>query len=749
MENAARIAGMNAGKEAGKTMAGRFGAFGGVFTPCTLTILGVIMFLRFGQVVGQAGLLQAVVIVLLANVITLLTGLSLSAIATNTRVKGGGAYYLISRSLGVEFGGAIGVVFFLAQAIAVALYVVGFTEAFVAAFPSLELSAVAVASIVNTAIFACVLIGAGWTIKVQYAILAVMAAALASFFAGASSSLNVETLRQNFSPAYADGQSFFTMFALFFPAVTGIMAGANMSGDLRDPGRMIPKGTLSAIGVTAAIYLSLVLFLGGTSSRDVLINDNLVVKDVAWSPLLITAGIFAATLSSALSSMMGAPRILQAFARDDVFWWLKPFASGSGRLAEPRRALLLTYVISQVCVTCGDLNTIAPLITMAFLITYGTLNLATYYESVTKNPSYRPRFRYCHWTTSLLGAIACVVVMFLIAPVWAFVSIVLMVALHRYIAFHEIESRWGDVQSGVAFERARKSLLKLEEVLYHPKNWRPSVLALSGGGWQRVHLAVYGHWLTAGHGILTLGQVIHGEVEALLTRRASQEQILRDFIREQELEAFPAVVVAPYLSDGVESLVQSHGLGALRPNTVLLGWPTDPARVESFGAILRVVAGLNRSIVAIRTAEDDEPGEAEADPWEAPPGTVDVWWRGKSNGPLLLLLAHLLVANTAWRTRPIRLLRVAPSEAARSEMTRHLSELIETSRIRATPVVIVGDDAAAAIQHASRDAALVFLGFEAPAEGDELKFFQSMQRMAGDLERVVFVDSAGGMDLDI
>jgi len=188
--------------------------------------------------------------------------------------------------------------------------------------------------------------------------------------------------------------------------------------------------------------------------------------------------------------------------------------------------------------------------------------------------------------------------------------------------------------------------------------------------------------------------------------------------------------------------VQSYGVGALKPNTLLLGWPTDPARVESFGAILRVVAALGRSIVAIRTSEEEE------DPWEIPPGTVDVWWRGKSNGPLMLLLAHLLVANNEWRNRPIRLMRVAPADAARSEMTRHLTELIETSRIRATAEVIVADDPAAAIQNASRDAAVVFLGFEAPAEGDELAFFESMQRMAGDLERVIFVDSAGGMELD-
>ena len=195
----------------------RFGTFGGVFTPCTLTILGVIMFLRLGQVVGRAGILQALAIILLANVITLLTSFSLSAIATNTRVRGGGAYFLISRSLGVEFGGAIGIVFFLAQAIAVALYVVGFTEACAAAFPTVAAYPRILGTIFNVAILVCVLIGAGWAIKVQYGILAILAVALLSFFAGALANVNPALVGQNLQPADVEGVGFFAVFALFFP----------------------------------------------------------------------------------------------------------------------------------------------------------------------------------------------------------------------------------------------------------------------------------------------------------------------------------------------------------------------------------------------------------------------------------------------------------------------------------------------------------------------------------------------------
>ena len=720
----------------------KFGSFGGVFTPCTLTILGVIMFLRFGQVVGQAGLWSAILIVGLAKLITLLTTLSLSAIATNTRVKGGGAYFLISRSLGVEYGGAIGLVFFLAQAISVSLYVIGFSEACLGSFPNLGLSSVQLSSVVNVVVFGCVLVGAGWTIKLQYGILAILVAAVGSFFIGALGSFSLPTLQANFGPSYLDGHSVFTMFALFFPAVTGIMAGANMSGDLRDPARSIPLGTLWSVGVTAAVYLAMAVALAGAAPQAALINDNLIVGRLAWSSALVTAGVFAATLSSALGSMLGAPRILQALAGDEIYARLNFFAKGSGPTREPRRATWLTFLVAEACILLGNLDVIAPVITMAFMITYGTLNLATFYEAVTGNPSYRPRFRYCHWTTSLAGAASCFGVMFLISWRAALVSLWGMAALYWFVRLRKVTTRWGDVKSGVLFERARKNLFKLEQEEYHPKNWRPNVLAMSGGGWTRRNLAVYGHWLTSGHGILTLTQVVPGSLDALAGRREKQLEALQRLIRDSELEAFASVIVANDLAQAVESLVQCSGIGRLSPNTILFGWPVDEERYEAFGELLRRVTQLNRSIVAVHCSEENE------DPWEPEPGTIDVWWRGEANGGLMLLFAHLLKQNLAWREHKIRLLRVIENEAGIADVTAHLERLAQDARIDVEAVAVVGSNPVEAIQLASRGAGVVFLGLIEPPEGEEAAYVHRMQQLARAFPTVVFVRSTGEVALD-
>ncbi len=417
---------------------------------------------------------------------------------------------------------------------------------------------------------------------------------------------------------------------------------------------------------------------------------------------------------------------------------------------------MLTFVIAQVCIVLGDLNAIAPIITMFFMITYGLLNLATFYEAVTKNPSYRPTFRYSHWITSLLGMIGCFAVMFLINWVWAIVSIIFIALLHWFIRSREIQSRWGDLQSGVIFERARKALLKLEAEAYHPKNWRPVIMALSGTGWTRSHIPIYGHWLTSGHGMLTLAQVVSGDVEDHAERRERYEKSLRMFIAREELEAFPVVTCNRYLSDGIEALIQCSGIGGFRPNTVLMGWPKDESKAEVFGSNIRLISRLNRSVIAARflshRLEADVESEDTTDVdehWSVPRGTIDVWWRGMDNGALMMLLAHLIHQNPGWRDNPIRLLRAVENEKAQEEVVKHFIELGTASRINITPEVIVANRPLnQVLPKASANAALVLLGFQTPDEGDERELYRRMESLVGDLPRLLFVDSAGGMALD-
>ncbi|MBU1228462.1 MAG: amino acid permease [Proteobacteria bacterium] len=718
----------------------KFGTFGGVFTPSLLTILGVIMFLRFPAIVGNAGLWNALLILAVSKTISLTTGLSIASIATNMRMKGGGPYYLISRSLGLEFGGVIAIFFYIAQAVAVAMYVIGFTEAFLSAFPSAGLSFRAVATITNLCVFVSVYVGAGWTIRLQYGILAVLGLSIASFLGGAWSGFQADVLAANFSPQWLPGESFFTMFALFFPAVTGIMAGVSMSGDLRDPGRSIPTGTFAAIGVSAVTYCVMTVMLAASVHRADLVADTFVIRDRALFPLFIYAGVICATLSSALGSMMGAPRILQAFARDNVFRWLGFFARGSGKAGEPRRAISLTFLLAQAGIFIGDLNTIAPVITMFFLMTYGTVNLACFYEGRSNNPSFRPTFRLNHWSVALSGALGCLGVMFLINPLWAGVSIGLSAALYFFIAQSDLRAKWGDIESGLAYQRARTALLRLERERYHPKNWRPSILVLSGTSAHRLHLSQYANWLTADSGIVSVVQVMLGDADQLHERRNEAESLLRKSISRSGLQAFPVVVVEESLPEAARSLLQCHGIGGLRPNTVMVGLSRAPERLQVFMETINIIQRMGASLIIVADKRSEEDAAI-------PEGCINIWWADKENSALMLLLGFMLKKEPGWSSRPIRILRPVSPMADMENMTQEMVGMLEEARIEAEIVLLPTERPLDAVAQALQPSAILFAGLKDLGGAGDVRALARLEQIAEFAERVLFVHNAGGISL--
>ncbi|MEA2077483.1 MAG: amino acid permease [Candidatus Marinimicrobia bacterium] len=721
--------------------ANKFSTFGGVFTPSVLTILGVIMYLRYAQVVGQAGLWGSLLILLAATIISLITGLSISSISTNMQIKGGGAYYLISRSLGVEFGGLIAIFFYIAQAVAVALYIIGFTEAIFAAFPGIALSFRMVAMLTNIIVFTLVYIGAGWTIKVQYGILAIVMLSLLSFIIGAMGHASVDMLRSNLQPAFTDNNSLFIMFALFFPAVTGVMVGVNMSGDLKKPRRAIPRGVLTAIGFTTLIYASVAILLAMSSNREILLSENFVMKDVSWKGALIYAGVFSATISSALGSMMGAPRILQAFAKDNIFKRLHFLSQGSGPSNEPRRGIILTFLISALGIMAGDLNTIAPVITMFFLITYGTVNLACFYEMISRNPSFRPSFRVHHWSIALLGTLGCLAVMLLINFVWAIVAIILSSGMYLLILRREVKVQWGDLNSGFAYQRARNALLKLEQEKYHPKNWRPSILTLSGGAWNRSNLAHYACLLSAGRGIVSLVQIMTGELEDRYVHRDEAERLMRKFIIKEKLPAFPVVVVDESFTAGLKALLQVHGIGGLKPNTLLMGWTHDPDNIGVFSMILDLAKHMHRSVLVVRS-------EQEQNNWTVPKGAINIWWNDSTNSPLSLLAGFLLQQNREWRSKPLRILRTVAPKADVNNLKNEISEMLTLSRIEAEVVVLPCEDPLEAVRDNMQLSSVLFTGFIPENETAKIKVqMEKLQRIMTLPGEIVLVYNAGDASL--
>ncbi|MFH1889033.1 MAG: amino acid permease [Candidatus Omnitrophota bacterium] len=445
----------------------RFGTFDGVFIPTVLSILGVVMYLRLGWAVGQVGLAGVLAIVIISNLITLCTGLSIASITTNIRIGTGGAYSIISRSLGLEVGGAIGIPLYLSQAISVAFYIIGFTECWVSVFP--QYNFIFVSLITWGIVLVISYLSAKLAFRIQYIILGIIAFSLLSIFLG--------NARAQEPVAFLHGigeVGFWGVFAIFFPAVTGILTGVSMSGELKKPERDIPIGTLLAIGVTFCIYIALSFWFAYTASpRDLVNNTTIVINLARWRPIVI-AGIMGATLSSALSMFVASPRTLLALGKHRTI----PFSSSFeyvNRRGEPTTAILLTALISLLTIALGRLNAIASILTMFFLITYGTLNITVFIEKITGIVSFRPTFK-IPIIVSLIGGIGCVYAMFLINQLFSVIAITVTIFIYILLVRRRTQHNFPDIRKGIFIFFAEQATRVASQLPYHPKIWKPNLL---------------------------------------------------------------------------------------------------------------------------------------------------------------------------------------------------------------------------------------------------------------------------------
>ena len=715
----------------------RFGTFGGVFTPNVLTILGLILFLRAGWVVGQAGMVGALLIVAIANAISFLTGLSLSAIATSMNVRAGGKYYLISRTLGREIGGAIGVPLYLSQAISVAFYIIGFTESLegIAFFDRIDPRLLATLIAMFFAVIA--FIGADFAIKIQYFILAALIAALLSFFAGGWGAIQAPTLFAN----YGEGMNFWSVFAVFFPAVTGIAVGASMSGDLKDPGRSIHKGTIFSVLFTAGVYFLAVIWLSLHGTADELKSNTLIMRDIALFPPLILIGVWAATLSSALGSIVAAPRTLQAMALDGIV--PRVLSARLGSRTEPRVGVLVTAAVAFAIIWAGDLNVVAPIITMFFLNTYGMTNLVAGIEKLVGNPSFRPRAK-IHPGLSLLGAAGCYGAMFVINLPATIVAILISYGIYFYLERRSTIRTWGDVRNGIWFSLARQSLLNLERSVYHAKNWRPNILVFTGQPHNRAPLVEVANLLTRGYGIVSFYQLLVGDIDQLARRRlrsVARRQI-RTFIQEQNMSAFAEADIVEDFYAGAVTVCQANGVGGLEPNAILMGWSdTEGGRSLSL-RLLSTLYELGKSVLFLHHDENRGFGNHKI---------IDVWWRGRSgNGDLMLLLAHIIAQNPTWEGSSIRLLQILPRGEGREQTEAHLRALLDSVRVNAEPVVIVppqDEPFPETVKTWSAQTDLTLLGMNRPDAEDRARYGNQLNDWLSAVGTVLLIHNGQTEDL--
>ncbi len=711
----------------------QLGTFLGVYTPTILTILGVIMYLRTGWLVGHLGLLQAIGIVVLSTSITLITTVSFSSIATNIRVGGGGAYFIVSRSLGQEIGGAVGIPLFLSQALSVTLYAYGFAEALQLVWPgvSLQVAAFVIVVIVGAISIA----GARFALKTQVPILIMVAGSIVALIIGAVWHGDGSRL---LAQAPSGEISFWIGFAVFFPAVTGVMAGLGLSGDLKEPERALPRGSILAVLTGLIIYLALPFFLAMGADQESLQSESLIWTEIALGGTwLVVPGLLGAIFSSAVGSMLGAPRTLQAMARDRIL--PRFLAPEHGTWFDLVPAYILSLVIALAAVTTGGLNEVAPLISMFFLAVYGTVNIAAAFERLSGDPSWRARIR-VPWALSLMGGLACAFAMLLINPGASLGAMGAVAIIWLTLNRRERRNRWGDARRGIYESLIRWALIKLSDHPMSARNWRPHVLVFVSDAVGSLDMVRFASWFSQGRGIVTVCHLREGISEGEL-QVVENEREMRAVFEQEQLVVFPEFEEVTELVEGIVNISQANGLAGLSSNTVLVGWPDDTERLIAFLRAMKRLERYNKSFILARTQP------RHLFPREGGARRIHIWWGGlQNNSDLMILLAHLLTNNREWRDAQVEVISVASNPLMRDQTQRYLDDLIPEFRIKATTRVILRQDEEetirSVVRRESRDADVVFFGLASPDDDDLENYTTRIEGLSADLPVVFFVRNA-------
>ncbi|MDV7188316.1 amino acid permease [Lutibacter sp. TH_r2] len=693
-----------------------------VFLTAISTILGAVMFLRFGFAVGAIGFVGTVFIIIIGHIVTITTAMALAEIATNSKVEGGGEYFIISRSFGVNIGAAIGITLYLSQAVSVAFYVIAFAEAFDAIKPwvlsefGYELYDNRLFSIPALLLLIWLMVtkGANLGMKALYIVVTILAISLVFFFLGTTSYNEVFDSSQLLK-GVDTGKSFFYVFAIIFPAFTGMTAGVGLSGDLKDPKKSIPIGTLSATIIGMIIYVFIAYKLASSASPTDLISDQLIMGKIAlWGPI-IPIGLAAATISSALGSFMVAPRTLQAIGSDKVFpnrlinFWV---AKGTKSTNEPRNATILTSVIALIFVLMGDVNAVAEIISMFFMVTYGSLCLISFLQHFAADPAYRPSFK-SKWYFSLIGAIMCIYLMFKINTPYAVSAIALMVVLYFYISIKSSNNKGlATIFQGVIhqFNRTIQVFLQKAEKDKAEEDWRPAVLCLSKDSFKRYSALEMMRWISHRYGF---GTYIHFEKDYFSTESKELAdknlQKLIDISSSSNSNVFLETLISPSNTGAIVQAIQQPGISG-QPNNMMLfefkkgekEWLTDV--VDNYSIL--------------KTAKYDLCILATSDKGFGYKKDIHVWLNKDDyeNANLMILLSYIILGHSDWKKGQIKIFATFPKEDIKKE-EEQLIELTSSGRlpISANNIHVLSRDEGKSrldlINEYSTDADLTLIGF--------------------------------------
>lgn len=624
-----------------------FGTFVGVYVPTILMLFGVIVYLRLGWIVGQVGLATTILIISFTSLIVILSALSMAAIATNIEVGKGGVYYILSRSLGLEAGAAVGLPLYIKQTLSISFSIVGFAESLHTLIPHVSITTIGISTLIVLSLFAVTSLKGA--LKLQLIIFIALLLSFISFFSGGT----VRDLPPDtFTPKEPLSMGFWTIFAIFFPAMTGIESSVSLSGDLKNPSKSLPRGTLLACLSAIGIYLAMSIFLVDHVSLQRLANDPGIMQEIAKWPQLIILGIWAATLSSALGGLLAAPRTLLALSEDAVI--SRFFAKTYGKANEPRIATITTILIAGIGIYFGTVNIIAPCLTMICLICYSVLNFCCAFEAYFESPSWRPSF-HVHWGVSLLGGILSCVAMLMIDSGALIVAIIVMTAIFLVAKWRNIRGSWEDIRHGLYLFLSRFAILRLSYAEGGAsRSWRPHFLVFTDKIEQHSNnLLRFSQAISRNKSFLTMASIVPaGQMQD--TEKRKMEKVLSKRLEKLNIQALVQINFSDTIFSGMHQMIEHYGIGPLMPNTVVFGKVGQNEQAAEFAKVMATAHQKQCNIVIVNdTHVFSLPERGYFAPQVA--GDIHIWWDDQNikNSEFMLVLAYMLQRNPSWKRSKI------------------------------------------------------------------------------------------------
>ncbi|MHC4661375.1 MAG: APC family permease [Planctomycetota bacterium] len=659
-----------------------------VFLAAISTILGAIMFLRFGYAVGNVGLGGALIIILVGHMVTIPTALALAEIATNRKVEGGGEYFIISRSFGTSIGSVIGLALYTSQTISVAFYMIAFAEAFqpLSAFFERILNIPfdpRMVSIPGILILITVVLfrGANIGVKVLYVVAGILFLSLVMFFLGKP----LPGAGDGFSSLFQKTENpelFFVVFAICFPAFTGMTAGVGLSGDLANPRKSIPLGTLLGTFIGMLVYIALVIKLSYSASPHELANNQFIMKDIAvWGPIILI-GLGCATISSAIGSILVAPRTLQALGHDRnlpigvINRWLE---KGVGSAGEPRNATLVTAAIALTFVALGYVTFVARIISMFFMVTYGSLCAISFLEYFAARPDYRPSFR-SRWWVSLFGAVICLLMMFMMDPWYALLAICIIVVLYIIVSANrkgkrsDLAALW-EALMGQAMRWMHMRLQQRRHRFIDTQEWRPRVMMVSDQTFDKMaHLQMM-RWLCHRHGFGTYLHYIQGGLnnDSFIEGEKLRRKLIK-LANEQHMNVSMDTIISPSMLTALAQSLQIPGISGQSNNMALfeLSKTDEPEVADELSKYVLFASSTGHTLLVLRHGEYMFGNHKDIHVW--------VTWNDEETAMLMILLCYVIIGHPDWESADIRIF-VALPPAELEEAKEKFDKLTKEGRL--------------------------------------------------------------------